>query len=122
LENLGLLTRIEDVADLYRASDLGLVFMATPHPSYQPLEYMACGCIVATNRNEANHWLLNDENALLLEPLPEVAASRIVALLQNPDQCRDLVQQGFKTIERLDWDTAYDVIERRILGTAEATL
>lgn len=118
VENLGLLKRIEEVADLYRASDLGLVFMATPHPSYQPLEYMACGCLVATNRNEANSWLLNDSNALLLEPIADVAAHRIFDVLKEPARRQALIAAGLETVGRLDWRKAYDVIESRILSRA----
>ena len=120
VENLGLLKRIDEVADLYRSSDLGLVFMATPHPSYQPLEYMACGCVVATNRNEANSWLLNDENALLLEPIPDVAADRIVQLLQDSVRCQRLVECGINTVRKLNWDNAYAAIEERMLAKPSA--
>ena len=121
VENLGLLRRIEDVADHYRNSDMGLVFMATPHPSYQPLEYMACGCVVATNRNEANSWLLNDNNALLLEPIAEVAADRMVALLRDPGRRRNLIEGGIETIRRLDWKNAFEVIETRLLSDRPPT-
>lgn len=121
VENLGLLKTMEEVAELYRASDIGLVFMATPHPSYQPLEYMACGCLVATNRNEANSWLLNDENALLLEPIPHVAADRMVALLRDPQRRRVMRIKGRETVTRLQWDDAYDIIERRMLSKKPAT-
>lgn len=115
VENLGLLKSIEEVASLYRRSHLGLVFMATPHPSYQPLEYMASGCIVATNLNEANGWLLNDKNTLLLEPLAEVAAERIVQLLSDTPGRLSLIREGLNTIASLEWSEAYRVIENRIL-------
>ncbi|WP_462384170.1 rhamnosyltransferase WsaF family glycosyltransferase [Pseudomonas sp. Marseille-QA0892] len=115
VENLGLLKSIDEVASLYRRSHLGLVFMATPHPSYQPLEYMASGCIVATNRNEANEWLLNESNALLLEPLSDVAAERIVQLLSDTPRRLSLVREGLNTVASLDWSEAYRVIESRVL-------
>lgn len=116
IQNLGLLKSMTAVADLYRASDMGLVFMATPHPSYQPLEYMACGCVVATNINEANSWLLNEGNALLLEPIASVAADRMVALLRDADRRRKIIAHGLDTVTRLKWDTAYAVIENRMLS------
>ena len=114
VENLGLLKRIDQVADLYRASDLGLVLMATPHPSYQPLEYMASGMVVATNINEANRWLLTPDNALLIEPIPDVAAPRIADLLQDADRRARLVENGLATVAGLDWSTAFDVITTRL--------
>ena len=118
VENLGLLKTIREVADLYRSADIGLVLMATPHPSYQPLEYMACGCVVATNINEANSWLLTDENALLLEPVAAIAAIRIADLLADPARRAHLAENGLKTVAKLDWQSAFAVIEARLISDA----
>jgi hypothetical protein len=48
-------TRAEDLpwpayAELIRSVDLGLSLVATPHPSYPPLDLAACGAIALTNR------------------------------------------------------------------------
>ncbi|MDQ2092271.1 rhamnosyltransferase WsaF family glycosyltransferase [Marimonas arenosa] len=117
VNNLGLLKTIKEVADLYRSCDLGLVFMATPHPSYQPLEYMACGCLTVTNINEANQWLLNRENALLVEPIPDIAANRMVDILGDAPRRAQLVAKGRDTVLGLDWNNAFAIIERRILSS-----
>ena len=114
VENLGLLGSMEEVAQLYRESDLGLVYMMTPHPSYQPLEYMASGCVVATNINEANGWLLNDDNALLIAPIAQAAAQRIEDLLSNPVQWSSLRQAGLRSAANLAWKTAFDTVCDRI--------
>lgn len=117
IKNLGLLGSLSEVAQLYRNADLGLVFMVTPHPSYQPLEYMACGCVVATNINESNTWLLNSENSLQLEPIPEIAAQRMCDLLTDRIRLEKYRIEGCKTIEKYTWDEAYNVFEKRILAT-----
>src|SRR5690606_8391185 len=119
VENLGLLANMEEVAALYRSSDLGMVFMMTPHPSYQPLEYMASGCVVATNINAANGWLIRDNNALSLEPVPGIAAERISDLLSDPDQWRSLRNAGLKTVEPLGWDAAFDVVRARMFESCQ---
>ena len=49
VSNLGLLP-YDETAALYRAADAGLIAMATRHPSYLPLEWMACGAAVVANR------------------------------------------------------------------------
>ncbi len=65
VENLGNLS-YEDCARLYRETDVGVVMMLTRHPSYVPLELMACGSLVVTNLNAWTSWLLEDgENCLL---------------------------------------------------------
>ncbi len=115
--NLGLLGTLPEVADLYRSADMGLVLMATPHPSYQPLEYMACGCVTVTNLNEANRWLLTADNALLIEPIPEIAAKRIVDLLADPAGMAHRIKRGYDTVADLRWDLAFKVIETRLLTT-----
>ena len=105
LENLGLLPTIEDVAELYRSCDLGLVFMFTPHPSYQPLEYMASGCVTVTNINENNIWLLKDqENAILTEPTVSCIADNIINLLENKNLREKIITNGLKTTQFTNWE------------------
>ena len=116
VDNLGLLGSMDEVAALYRSSDLGVVFMMTPHPSYQPLEYMASGCVVATNINAANSWLIRDDNALVLEPVPAVAAERIHALLTDQGAWRSLRDAGLKTAAELSWDEAFKIVRERMLS------
>ena len=57
-----------ETAELYRRCHVGLVMMMTRHPSYLPLELMACGALVVSNRNDANRWLLRDGENCLLAP------------------------------------------------------
>ncbi|GAB3307773.1 rhamnosyltransferase WsaF family glycosyltransferase [Luteimonas notoginsengisoli] len=115
VENLGLLGSMAEVADLYRRADMGLVFMMTPHPSYQPFEYMASGCVVATNVNDANAWLLNDDNALLLEPLADVGSARIEQVLRDVGAWARLREGGLQAIAGLRWEAAFDVVRKRVM-------
>lgn len=105
INNLGLLDSVDKVADLYRQCDVGLVFMFTPHPSYQPLEYMACGCATVTNINESNLWLLKDkENAILSEPVISCVAENIINLLNDDRTRNNIIHNGIKTVQNFDWD------------------
>lgn len=114
VKNLGLLPTMEEVADLYRRSDLGLVFMMTPHPSYQPLEYMASGCVVATNINESTSWLLNDTNSLRLTPIPGIAASQICDLVMNRELWANKRQSALRDIQDIEWSDAMGTLTARI--------
>ena len=102
---------MEEVANLYRESDLGLSIMTTPHPSYQPLEYMASGCPTVTNINELNNWLYRDqENIILSEPVYNVMADRIINALEN-HELRQRVRDGaLETVSNLSWDSALQQI------------
>jgi GT2 family glycosyltransferase len=110
VKNLGLLPTIEDVAKLYRSCDVGLVFMFTPHPSYQPLEYMASGCATVTNINEGNTWILRDkENVLLTEPTVTCVADNIINLLENENLRSKIINNGLETVSNLNsWETELD--------------
>ena len=115
LENHGLLNSLDEVANLYRDCCLGLVYMMTPHPSYQPLEYMATGCITATNYNENNSWLLNNDNSLLLNPIPEISAEQICRLLVNSELKQKIINKAFESIENLSWSKASAIVCKRLL-------
>ncbi len=58
--------------------------MMTCHPSYLPMELMACGSLVVTNSNSDTSWLLKDgENCLLSAPSPSSLADRLQEGLEN---------------------------------------
>lgn len=114
VENRGLLKTMDEVASLYRSSDFGLVYMMTPHPSYQPLEYMASGCVTITNYNEPNRWLLNDENTLLVEANPEIAAQKIHDAVKDSRKWQSMRDAGLKDVSRLMWDDVFDVVKKRL--------
>lgn len=107
LENRGVLPTILDVARLYRSSDIGLVFMFTKHPSYQPLEYMASGCATVTNRNEANSWLFEDgRNALLTIPTVSSVADALGRLIEDTRLRSTIVAGGLATAAEMRWAPA----------------
>ena len=115
-ENLGNLTSLDQVASLYRRSHLGLAFMFTAHPSYQPLEYMACGCVPVVNLNRSNEWLLRTGvNCLTVEAIPNLAARDIVDLLSEQPRMDALVRGGLETARSQRWDQAFAKIAEFIL-------
>ena len=111
VKNLGRLNSIEAVSELYRECDIGLVFMFTPHPSYQPFEYMSCGCAVVTNYNPPTFWYLKDRiNAQLVEPMPGLIAEGISELIDNPEYREKLVREGINELSKHNWDTQCESI------------
>jgi len=110
IRNLGVLGSLEEVGELYRSCDIGLVFMQTKHPSYQPFEYMASGMATVTNINPATTWLLRDgENCLLTPPLPTPAAERLGRLVDDPELRARLAATGCRDVGAYHWR---DQIER----------
>ncbi|MFO0957366.1 MAG: glycosyltransferase [Isosphaeraceae bacterium] len=105
IKNLGMLT-FEQTGDLYRSCDIGMVLMFTRHPSYLPLEFMASGCLVVTNRNPATGWLLKDgENCLLVEPTVDSLADALERGLDESIR-RPIIRNAHEMIRDhyADWD------------------
>ncbi|WP_224360479.1 rhamnosyltransferase WsaF family glycosyltransferase [Hyalangium versicolor] len=80
-----LLPGIQDLANLYASSDVGVAF-STTNPSLVPYEMMACGLpVVDLHRpgNEINYGGRQDI-ALLADPIPERMAIQVAELLKDP--------------------------------------
>jgi GT2 family glycosyltransferase len=107
VENLGLLS-YEDTARLYQESQVGVVMMLTRHPSYIPLELMACGCVAVTNINGWTSWLLKDSENCLLAPATATGISETVerALVDQPlrEKIRASALEMVRS-EYLDWSS-----------------
>jgi hypothetical protein len=110
LENVGMLEDLDAVARLYRSCDVGLCFMLTRHPSYQPLEFMASGMATVSNRNPYTAWLLrHEENALLADPLPVLVAEQVGRLVEDADLRTRLAAAGREEVAGRMWE---DELER----------
>jgi glycosyltransferase involved in cell wall biosynthesis len=101
IKHLGLLD-YRATGELYRNSDVGLALTVSKHPSYLPLELMACGVPVVAFDNPWGHWILEDEENCLL-------AKRTVDSLTDQLErlCRDKVLR-----ERLSTRALEDIAER----------
>jgi hypothetical protein len=68
-----------------------------------PLEAMACGAPVIASRIPAHEETLND-NALLVDPLDELALSQaIIELLENESDRERLAKNGKRHVEKFAW-------------------
>ena len=108
---LGLLSYTQ-AAELYRTCDAGLVLMFARHPSYSPLELMASGCVVATNRNPATQWLLRDrENCLLAQPSATCLSAALEWAAAHPAERRSITATAASEIQtrHSDWGHEEDV-------------
>jgi GT2 family glycosyltransferase/2-polyprenyl-3-methyl-5-hydroxy-6-metoxy-1,4-benzoquinol methylase len=109
LDHLGLLD-YRATADLYRRCDAGLVLSVSKHPTYIPLQLMACGALVVANDNPANGWLLrNQENCLLADPTAEVLAAALERGLLDDGLRATLTARATSNIEERHTDWAGEI-------------
>jgi glycosyltransferase involved in cell wall biosynthesis len=105
MRHLGML-EYRATGDLYRRSDIGLTLTVSAHPSYLPLEVMACGGTVIAFDNPAGHWLLRSgENCLLTEMSPTSIADAIVKLVEDSSLRQGLASNALARIaeQHADW-------------------
>jgi GT2 family glycosyltransferase/glycosyltransferase involved in cell wall biosynthesis len=108
MRHLGML-EYRATGELYRASDIGLTLTVSAHPSYLPLEVMACGGAVIAFDNPNGHWLLRSgENCLLTEMSAASLAQAIVRLVEDEPLRTRLAKKGLAGIDQnlSDWPQA----------------
>lgn len=118
LENRGLLTTIEEVQKLYLESDIGICFMFSRHPSYQPFEYLAAGVAPVANVNASTSWFLRDgENCLVVEPYPSMIAEAVGRLIENEQLRESIVERGQQELAEGNWKREFDRIWSFVTGS-----
>jgi len=101
---------VNELAQLYRSCDVALVLSHT-NLSLLPLELMACGCPVVSNRGPNVEWQLSDENAYLADPTPESISDAILDLLENDGLREKKRANALRLAEATDWIREIKAIE-----------
>jgi glycosyltransferase involved in cell wall biosynthesis len=108
VQHLGLLD-YRETGNLYRRCDVGVALTVSEHPSYLPLEFMACGVPVVAFDNPAGYWALRDgENSLLVRRTVDALGDAIERIVLDPELGRELSRGGLRTIaeRHSSWDGA----------------
>lgn len=100
--NAGVLA-LDALPDLYAQCDVALVISLT-NISLLPLELMACGCPVVSNRGPNVDWLLADgRSALLTDATPQALAQALISVLEDKTLHARLVETGLDYVKTTDW-------------------
>jgi glycosyltransferase involved in cell wall biosynthesis len=96
----------EETGNLYKSIDIGVSLMASSHPSYPPIEMMACGVTVVTNTNPATAKFFNPDNSAIVSPVVDEVVQKITFLIENPIERKALGEKAarFATVNIPDWD------------------
>jgi GT2 family glycosyltransferase/glycosyltransferase involved in cell wall biosynthesis/predicted SAM-dependent methyltransferase len=112
IEHLGLLD-YRATGNLYRTVDVGVALTVSEHPSYLPLELMACGVPVVAFDNPAGHWLLRDgRNCLLARQTVDALSAAIERVVVDPELGRALMREGIQDIAEgySSWEKSFSGI------------
>ena len=122
VENLGIL-RYGETGELYRTCHVGVSLMATLHPSYIPIELMACGVLVVSNHNNATRWCLEDtRNCLLAHGTPDCLTATLSDAISRFDELADVRAGGIASVaeRHSDWSSEMEKVAAFVLGASAA--
>ncbi len=100
-------------ANLYRQADIGVTMQISRHPSYLPLELMACGVSMVVPDSEWFDWIFEDgENSLRTRRSVSSLVSAISALIDDPGLRARIGASAVATIEQHhgDWSQSFEGI------------
>ncbi|MGB0011967.1 MAG: glycosyltransferase family 4 protein [Candidatus Sulfotelmatobacter sp.] len=109
---------ISALGALYRSCDVALVLSHT-NLSLLPLELMACGCAVVSNKGPNTEWLLTDQTAQLARADPKSLAQAVIELLQNDRVRLQKIEAAIAFVESTDWTREIRAIESALLTAKE---
>lgn len=97
---LKLLPTIQDLAQLYRNADLGIVF-STTNPSLVPYEMLSCGCPVADLNLEfaVEKYGGNPNHVFLFDPQPEIFAEQLYEVLNDDGALKKKGKYGHRWVK-----------------------
>ncbi len=98
IDHRGLLD-YRDTGALYRTCDVGIALTLSEHPSYLPLELLACGVPVVAFDNPAGDWIIEHErNSLRCPRTVDGLSEAIGRLVADPDLRTRLSRAGVADI------------------------
>jgi glycosyltransferase involved in cell wall biosynthesis len=97
------LISVAELADVYTQCDAGLV-VSLSNLSLLPLEMMACGCVVVSNRGPNVEWLLNNDIALLAEPQLDALVAGLEKAVYDEAYRKGIAANALQKAEATNWD------------------
>lgn len=100
-ESYGVLDE-KQLPELYARTDLALVISAT-NLSLLPVDLMASGVPIVSNRGPNVEWLLNDTNSYLCDLTVESISDTLSQAIDNPVEAQKKVERAKLDISKLTW-------------------
>jgi len=104
----------EQLGDLYRKADIGIVFSATNY-SLVPQEMMCCGLPVVELDGESTRAIFPSTVVTFAEPEPKKIADAIYHLISDADYRGLQIEKANEWVSQFSWEKSADMIEEAIL-------
>lgn len=101
-KNLGSV-RQDKLADLYAQCDMCLVWSGT-NLSLLPLEIMASNSVAVCTRGANSEWLVNEENAILVDFDPSDIADKVCYYLEHKEELEQIRKKGLAFANATSWE------------------
>ncbi len=107
--------------DIYSRSLVWVVASRSEGFSMPVLEAMACGGVVVATDCGGPRDILEDGVNGFLVPVGDVHAilNRVQMLIDNPDLCTRMRDQGLRTVQRFTWERCVNELEQTLSGIAQ---
>lgn len=112
-ESLGVVS-MQKLAECYNKCDMCLVISNT-NLSLVPLEVMACGSVAICSKGENSSWMVNEENAVLVDYDPLDIADTIEYYFNNPGKLDSIRKKGLEFVKETSWEKEADKVKDVIL-------
>lgn len=108
----------DKMSDVYSQCDLCLVLSAT-NMSLLPIEVMASGSVVVSDRGDNNTWELNEKNAILTEDDPWDIAEKLIYYLNHKEELAPIRTYGKEYADGITWKSEMERIAGFIFDSIE---
>jgi glycosyltransferase involved in cell wall biosynthesis len=105
----GILTP-EALSETYGQCDLCLVLSLT-NLSLLPLEIMASGSVCVINEGANNEWLVDRDNAILTDLVPEHMAQVMIEAITQPEELQKRRERGIAFAGQFTWEQEVKKVE-----------
>lgn len=116
--NMGVVST-KTLGELYTECDLCLVISGT-NLSLVPLEVMGSGRVAVCSKGANSSWLVNEENAVMVDFDPVQIADSMEFYLKHPEEMEKIRQKGMDFAAKTSWEKEADKVYQAFLdGIAE---
>ena len=119
-KDMGILA-IEELSQVYSQSDMCLVLSMT-NLSLLPMEVMASGSVVVSNQGANNSWMLNDNNAVIVDTDPISMAETMAHYLPHKEEMEPKREAGLAYVKQFTWEKEIERVYDFIVKSVETDL